>query len=134
MPNISCFLTQRQVRDGSKDVTRRLGKSWLKIQPGRIVTIIVKGQGLKKGEKVQRIRDARIVKVNPEPLCAIRYYRTLPDGRTEMAREGFPELSADEFICMFMKHMDCSPEEMLARIEWEYVGGFYPVNKTVNSQ
>jgi len=117
--NISFNLTQPQFRDGSKDVTRRLG--WKNLKPGTILNACEKCQGLGKGGKVVVMGQIRVLEVTHEPLIAIRYYRSLPDGRTETAREGFPDLSAQQFISMFMKHMKCDESTQVTRIVFEHV-------------
>ena len=45
---ISFSLTTPQFRDGTKDVTRRLG--WTFLKPGDRLCAVVKAMGLKKGE------------------------------------------------------------------------------------
>ena len=42
-------------------------------------------------------------------------------GRTETIREGFPEMSGDEFITMFCKHMGGRPDQFVTRIEFKHV-------------
>jgi hypothetical protein len=50
--NMSFMLTTEQVRNQTKDVTRRL--KWLFLKSGDILNAVVKGIGLKKGETVKR--------------------------------------------------------------------------------
>ena len=66
MRNMSFSATTEQIRNGTKTVTRRLG--WTFLKPGDVVMACVKCQGLKKGEKVEKIRPIRIVSVRKEPL------------------------------------------------------------------
>ena len=53
MRNMSFMLTTEQIKNRTKTVTRRLG--WRNAKPGDVVQPIVKGQGLQKGETVQKI-------------------------------------------------------------------------------
>lgn len=109
--NMSFMLTTEQVRKGTKDITRRLG--WWKIKPGQILNACVKCQGLKKGEKVEVIRQIKVVSARPEPLINI----TCDDLR----REGFPDWTCAEFINMFCKHNKCTPETPVNRVEFVYL-------------
>lgn len=113
MRNISFFLTQRQVREQSKTVTRRLGWDWVNV--GTLLQPIVKGQGLKKGETVERIGGPiRVVSVTREPLGRIL-------GRAgDVAAEGFPEMTGIQFANMFCAHNNCDPDDEVTRIEFEY--------------
>lgn len=115
--NISFSLTTRQFRDRTKTVTRRVG--WKRLKAGDTLTAVVKGMGLKKGEKVEVLGRIRIVSVRWEWLSKIREEK---DGA---AREGFPEMTADQFIAFFLKsHKD--PNHVgenlpVTRIEFEYL-------------
>jgi len=112
--NMSFMLTTEQVRAGTKTVTRRAG--WWFLNPGEIVNACVKCQGLRKGEKIEKIRQIRIVSTRSEPLFDIDDY---PDN---CAREGFPEMSTSEFVLMFMaSHKGCQEDTVINRIEFEYV-------------
>jgi hypothetical protein len=113
--NMSFTLTTRQVRAGTKTVTRRLG--WVNLKPGDVLMACEKCQGIPKGEKVVKIRAIRVVSVYPEPLHRISY--GWDEGET--AREGFPDLGNAEFIAMFMKAMKCGLDAWVNRIEFEYV-------------
>jgi len=116
--NISFFHTQDQVRDQSKTVTRRLG--WKKLKPGTILTGIVKGQGLKKGEKVQPLCTIKVVHVRRERLWTMTHFRE-DYGHNECRKEGFPHLLPEQFVDMFCRHMKCEPFEIVTRIEFEYL-------------
>jgi hypothetical protein len=118
MRNMSYALTTRQVREKSKDVTRRLG--WLRLKAGDKFQPIVKGMGLRPGEKVERIGDAvTTVSVRRE---ALRRMLDEPEyGREECRREGFPDMSPTEFVTMFCKtHKGCTPDTVVTRIEFRY--------------
>lgn len=114
-------MTIAQVRDGSKTVTRRAPDSWVKLMVGDRVTLIEKGMGLKKGEKQVPIRDVEITSLRNEPLGKVGW-------GDELAREGFPEMSADEFMAMWCKsHKQAAvpasarPKVRCLRIEWKYL-------------
>src|SRR4051812_41393851 len=110
--NISFAMTTKQVRERTKTVTRRLGWEWLveavkrgerpELQP------IEKGQGLKKGEKVQKIEGPiRVIGARIESLNCMDdggYY-----GMEETRKEGFPEMTPKQFIAMFCEHNGCQP-------------------------
>ena len=110
MRNMSFFYTQEQVRNGSKDVTRRLG--WWFLKPGDMVMAVEKAQGLGKGGKITKIRPIRIVSTDRVQLFE------MPDS--DVPREGFPDMTVREFVEMFCKHMKCSPFDYVNRIEFEY--------------
>jgi hypothetical protein len=112
MRNISFFLTQRQVRDQTKTVTRRQGWKWL--TPGTLLQPVEKGQGLKKGEKVQRIGPPiRVVSVGQDPL-----YTVDPE---ECRKEGFPNMKPSAFVSFYCEHNKCGRNDSVTRIEFEYV-------------
>lgn len=112
--NMSFCLTTDQIKNKTKTVTRRTG--WKTLQAGIVVNACVKCMGLKPGEKVERICQIRIVDARREPLHAI-----LNEGQAGPEREGFPELSPQQFVAMFCKHMGGFTEQEVTRIEFEYV-------------
>lgn len=69
MPNISFFHTQRQFRTRTKFVTRRLG--WENCVAGDRLNGIVKGQGLKKGEKIKKMGEIIALNVRRELLFLV---------------------------------------------------------------
>lgn len=112
MRNISFALTTEQVRNQSKTVTRRIG--WLFLKRGDLLQPVVKGQGIKKGEKVELIgRPIRVVDVHREELI---------DGLTllDVRREGFPAMTTTQFIEMFCRANKCRPTTFVTRIEFDY--------------
>lgn len=109
--NMSFMLTTEQVRNKTKTVTRRLG--WWFLKPGDILNAVEKCQGLKKGEKVKRICQIRIVDTTSYPL----YY--IPRG--DVVKEGFPDMVHNDFINMFMKEMKCGYSQKINRIEFKYI-------------
>ncbi len=109
--NISFALTTEQIIDKSKTVTRRLG--WWFLKPGDILNACKKCQGLKRGEKIKRLCQIRIVHVRKVLLCNME--------PLDYVKEGFPQLDNDEFVKMFTKEMKCDRAEFVNRIEFEYV-------------
>lgn len=109
--NMSFALTTDQVRAQAKTVTRRRG--WWFLKPGDLVQPVVKGMGLKRGEKVECIgAPVRIVSTRPEPLCAIT--------ASDVIREGFPDWTPEQFVAMFCHHNRCAPGEIINRIEFDF--------------
>ena len=121
MRNMSFKITVDQARAKTKDVTRRQAWAHL-VKPWDLVQQIVKGQGLKKGEKVEKIHVIRIISVEPEPIIDI-VYRPFRDGQWEVEREGFPEWIGQEsrFVDMYCAANKCWPADPCNRIEFEYV-------------
>ena len=111
MRNMSFFLTQEQFKARTKDVTRRLG--WKTLKPGELVQAVVKCQGLRPGEKIQRLGIIRVKSVHREFLDEI--------SQNDVIREGFPKLGIKGFIDMFCLHMKVKPETCVTRIHFEYV-------------
>ena len=120
MRQMSYFLTTEQARAKTKDLTRR--QHWDNLKPGEMIQQIVKGQGLKKGEHVEKIHVIRIVRVESEPIWDILYCG-FRDGQWEVEREGFPEWIGQEsrFIEMYCAANKCQPKDPCNRIEFEYV-------------
>jgi hypothetical protein len=114
MRNMSFALTTDQVRAQTKDVTRRLG--WKNLKPGDCFRMVVKAQGLKKGEKVKVLGYARVVSNDAEALGSMRSH-----GMHETDREGFPGMECDDFVAMFARNMGCDSSTRVQRIEFEYV-------------
>jgi hypothetical protein len=131
---ISFALTTAQVRDRSKTVTRRMG--WRGLQPGMLLQPVVKAQGLKKGQHVEKIGGPiRVVSVRRERVDALMNY---PDGgRGEVEREGFagkhklvvPVMGVArdwlpiEFVVFFCDANRCQLWTEITRIEFEYLDG-----------
>lgn len=120
MRHISCQYTVRQIVDRSKDVTRRLG--WKNLRAGELLQVCEKCQGLGKGGKVKKLAVIRVRSVRREHLVAlIGGAYTARMAKRETIREGFPHLSARQFVKMFCEHMHCDPFAEVSRIEFEYV-------------
>ena len=109
--NMSFMLTTDQVRNKTKTVTRRLG--WWFLKPGDILNACVQCQGIKKGEKIEKICQIRIVKTVKESL-----FWVFDD---DCVKEGFPEMISEDFIKMFCKEMKCDSSIKVNRIEFEYI-------------
>jgi len=109
--NISFALTTEQIRNQTKTVTRRLG--WVNLPVGTLLQPVVKGMGLKKGERVETIGGPiRIIGVRREPLGRITF--------DECAREGFCGMGPSEFVAFFCRTHRCAPATIITRIEFSY--------------
>ena len=107
--NMSFALTTEQVLNETKTVTRRLG--WKNLEQYQEVWACKKCMGLKKGEKVEKIAMLTILNVRREPLNAIT--------QEEVVKEGFPDMTRDQFIKFFCKtHKGCTPDTEVTRIEF----------------
>jgi hypothetical protein len=109
--NMSFAITTRQFRDRTKLVTRRVG--WNFLLPGDVVCAVEKAMGLKKGEKIVPLGLIEIVSNFPEPLNIIT--------QEEVVLEGFPDLSPDEFVAMFCRHMKVTHDFVVNRIAYKYL-------------
>lgn len=112
MKMMSFMLTTKQVADKTKTVTRRVG--WSTLKPGDLIQPVVQCQGLKKGEKIEKIGGPiRIVSVRREKLIAIDY--------EDCKREGFPDLTPKEFCSLFARANKGIPiSAEVNRVEFEY--------------
>lgn len=112
MRNMSFALTTEQVRNRTKTVTRRNG--WRFAKAGDVVQPVVKSQGLKKGESVEKIGDPiRFVKVHQVVLGDI--------SPQDVYREGFPQMTPREFVQMYKAHNGGLRDQLVTRIEFEYL-------------
>lgn len=116
-PRLMSFaLTEPQLMDGSKDVTRRCGWEWLveAVQSGPVrLTAVRKAMGLKKGESPVRLKTIEVYEARFEQLDAIT-----PD---EVRREGFPGVTPAEFVAFFCAANKCTPNTMVTRIAFRHV-------------
>ena len=112
MRNMSFALTTEQIRNRTKTVTRRLG--WRFAKPGDVVQPVLKAQGIKKGETVQKIGG---------PIRFVRVDRVVLGDITpqDVYREGFPQMTTREFVKMFKAHHGGLRDQMVTRIEFEYL-------------
>jgi hypothetical protein len=105
-------MTTQQIRNRTKTVTRRIG--WATLKPGTLLQPVVKSQGLKRGEKVEKIGGPiRVLKVTRDRLDEMTF--------AEVTLEGFPGWSVHEFFFMFCQHNRCEKSTVITRIEFEYV-------------
>ncbi len=109
--NMSFTHTTEQIKNRTKTVTRRLG--WWFLKPGDILNACEKCQGLKKGEKVNKLCQIIIVSVKKIPLDKMTH--------AECYREGFPDMWPSEFIQMFRHEMRCRLKTNVNRIEFRYI-------------
>lgn len=116
---MSFALTEQQLMDGSKTVTRRTG--WATLKPGTRLLAVRKAMGLKAGEKVQPLCEIEVVSTKRRALCCI--------DAEDCAREGFPHLTPEQFIAFFTAKvktpgMGARIEEItVTRIEFRKVPG-----------
>lgn len=109
---ISFALTERQLLDGSKDVTRRVG--WTRLKAGDHLRAVRKAMGLKKGERAVQLARIEVVSVRREPLSWI--------DEEDCRREGFPNMTPIEFVAFFIgSHTGCAPSTLVTRIEFRRV-------------
>lgn len=119
MRMMSFALTEPQLMDGSKTVTRRTG--WQNLKPGDRLLAVRKAMGLKPGEKVQPLCEIEIVSVCRQALCCI--------DQADCVAEGFPHLSPEEFIRMFTSKVKTpgmgkhAEEVSVTRIEFRKIPG-----------
>lgn len=113
MPRLmSVAFTEDAVRARTKTVTRR--KGWTFLRPGDRLTLCRKVMGRKPDEPVVRIVDVEVVSIRREQLGLIT--------ADEVAREGFPGMSPDEFVQrFFVAAQGIQPWGIVTRIEWAYV-------------
>lgn len=119
--NMSFALTTAQFKARTKTVTRRAG--WLCLKAGDIVCGVVKSQGIKPGEKIERLGMIRVTDVRREPLR--RLIDDVDYGFAETEREGFadgPNSFPSVFVDFFcLSHKGCTPQTTITRIEYEYL-------------
>jgi hypothetical protein len=121
MRNISfSMLTTAQMRAQTKDVTRRMG--WLNLKKGDLLCAVVKGMGLKPGEKIERICVIRVDDVRREKLS--RMMEDSAYGFEEVRREGFKDDPVkgwpSQFVEFFCAGHGCTPDDEITRIEFSY--------------
>lgn len=120
---MSVALTEDAVRARTKTVTRRLG--WWEnkhgrplLLPGDQLTLCRKVMGRRAGEPLVRIAEVRVFDIAREPVGAIT--------DADVAREGFPGWTAAQFVEFFTREMKCTPDTVVTRIEWRYLGKSAP--------
>lgn len=113
---MSFALTESQLMDGSKTVTRRTG--WANLKPGTRLQAVRKAMGLKAGERVHVLCEIEVVSVKRITLADI--------DRADCIAEGFPHHWPGDFTAMFRKHMGVKTQNedtWLTRIEFRKVPG-----------
>jgi hypothetical protein len=110
MRNMSFFLTTAQIRARTKWVTRRLG--WADLKPGELVQGILKGQGIPKGGKIEKLDVIRCVSNTASVLNTIT--------AEECVAEGFPGMTPGQFVAMFCEANGCREDAGVNRIEFRY--------------
>lgn len=113
MPRLMAVsLTEAQVRDRTKTVTRRVG--WRILRAGDQLILCRKVMGRRRGEPLERIVNVEVVSVRREPLDAIT--------AEDVAAEGFPHMTPAQFVSFFCAtHRGCNPRTEVSRIEWRYL-------------
>lgn len=111
MRNMSFALTTQQIRDQTKTVTRR--KGWKFLDAGDLIRAVVKAQGLKPGERIEPLTLLRVVSTQHETLDQIT--------QEDVTREGFPGMTAQQFIAKVCDDLGGSPSQLVTRIEFEYM-------------
>ena len=117
---ISFSLTAEQVRARTKTVTRRLG--WCNARPGERLVACLKVMGRRKDEPLVRLAVIELVEVRRESLHSLTggsYTDRM--AKRECAREGFPQMSARQFVEFFCREMKCPPATQVTRLEFKYV-------------
>jgi hypothetical protein len=113
MRMMSFALTERQLMDGTKTVTRRTG--WQNLRPGERLLAVRKAMGLKAGEKIQPLCEIEVVSAQRIHIFDV--------DKNDTIDEGFPHLSPQEFIDMFCKAMRVKSTDLVTRIEFRKVPG-----------
>ena len=115
--NISFTLTEQRIRDRTKTVARLKGCKRLKA--GDVLSAC-RRKGFGAGERIERLCRVRVVGVRREPLNALLKLSDMR-SRWEVDAEGFPQMTADEFVEMFCEHMGGSPDQEVTRIKFKYI-------------
>ena len=75
--------------------------------------------GLKRGEEIKRLFMIEVISVTAQPLKALT--DDLEYGKSEMIREGFPEMNPEDFVQMLCKANKKTPNDLCNRIEFKRV-------------
>lgn len=121
---MSFSMTEQQMRDGIKDVTRRMG--WRHAKVGEQVQPVRQAMGLKRGQRVEFITPPIVLlDIRAEPLRRLLDDRAY--GIVEVRREGFadhPDIkgSPERFVEFFIAgHRGASPDTVVTRLEFRRV-------------
>jgi hypothetical protein len=118
---MSCSLTVEAVRSREKTVTRRDVDTWKNLRRGDRLVLVEKAMGLPKGAKQVVLTTVEVVDVRVEPIGSVT--------REDAAREGFPHLTAVQFIRFWLVHHGHSENDVdvfVRRIEWRYLDEIKP--------
>lgn len=113
MRRMSFGLTKEQMRARTKTVTRRLG--WEHLEPGERILAVDRVMGFKPGQRAEILGQIRVTDIRRERLD---HLARDPD---DVAREGFPEMTAQEFVEMFCAAMRVTPDATVTRIEFQHL-------------
>lgn len=122
---MSVAFTEAAVRARTKTVTRRKGW-WIDkngrhlLRPGDHLTLCRKVMGRKPGEPLVRVAEVLVLSVRREPLCAVAG-DAADLGAAELAREGFTDIDAWEFMRRYFTPQGIGPMDDVTRIEWRYL-------------
>ena len=109
--NMAFSITIHQMYECTKTVTRRL--EWGYLKPGDTVCAVERSRGLKKGEGVKKIGLIEIQSVIRERLDQITH--------EDCIREGFPDMTPEQFVDMFMRASGCSSSQIVNRISFKHL-------------
>lgn len=114
MPRLMAVsLTEQQVRDRTKTVTRRTG--WRMLSIGDQLVLCRKVMGRHRGEPLDRIATVEVIALRRERLDAIT--------SADVTAEGFPDMTPAGFVAFFCQsHRGCHGGTEVTRIEWRYLG------------
>lgn len=120
MRRISFNLTQPQILDQTKTVTRRLG--WLNLKVGERLL----GVDRLRSKDAKKLAVVEVVSVRREPLNAITDEDVILEGnpfpRPEwQGQHGSVDFPAGRFIERFCSAMKCYPDTQVTRIEFRYL-------------
>ena len=122
---MSVAFTEQAVVERRKTVTRRKGWKFLKV--GDHLTLCRKVMGRKPGEPLVRIAEVEVVSVYQERLSEICRYDVTHNREEEVAREGFPGMSPEEFVRrFFIEAQGMTADDVVTRIEFRYLDEVLP--------
>lgn len=109
--NISFAMTIEAVKNKTKTVTRRV--TWKNVTVGLVLCGVEKAMGLRRGESIKRLGLIKVISLSQEPLNSIT--------KEECVKEGFPDMEPAEFVDLICKAYKCAPDQIVNRIEFEYL-------------
>jgi len=129
---MACWLTIDAVKARTKTVTRRAVDTWTDLEAGDRLTLIEKGQGLKKGERQVALAEVEIVSNKIQPLTMVT--------TAECVAEGFPHMTPLEFAVFWAQshgygsYILLEGQSPLVQVKDSHVGVFvrYRGRKWVN--